>query len=279
MGRYGVEISQQGIPVDRAADYQKVLDSNWKFLDIAFEVDIDIKIGLSGVPNGFHPIEIFTHNLGYLPAFELIPSPLSKEYTAYNNVLFSGYAEALRLIRADNQKVYANILYNGNNIEMRLVGKLRVFALDILNEYTAPTIPVTTTSKSPQSRYGAKFLDLNKGKGDIDDEALYPFTLNTRGKQMSVHKHGTQRTSSGLLTITHNVGYPPTYMICKLEEKSNWGGYYPYPFKTDYVVGSMVTAYYLAKLTPTTIQFKGVQASLQGLYGYIILKDPAEIAG
>lgn len=279
MGRYGVEISQQGIPVDRAADYQKVLDSNWKFLDIAFEVDIDIKIGLSGVSNGFYPIEIFAHNLGYLPAFEFIPSPLTKELNNQNNVLTNGYRESLSLIRADNQKVYANILYSGSNIEMRLVGKLRVFALDILTEYMAPTVAITTTSKSPQSRYGAKFLDLNKGKGDIDDETLYPFTLNTRGKQMSIHKHGTQRTDAGLLTITHNVGYPPTYMICKFEEKSNWGRYYPYPFKTDYVVGSMVTAYYLAKLTPKTIQFKGVQAALQGLYGYIILKDPAEIAG
>ena len=41
MGRYGVQISQQGIDVSRAADYQKVLDSNWKFLDIAVEKDVD----------------------------------------------------------------------------------------------------------------------------------------------------------------------------------------------------------------------------------------------
>lgn len=279
MARYGVQISQQGIPVDRAADYQKVLDSNWKFLDIAFEVDIDIKISLNGPTNGYTAIPILQHGLGYIPAFEYIPSPETVEYTPEPVVNFSGYLDSLRLIKADNQNVYANILYYGTAINMRLRGKLRVFALDIMTEYLAPTIPVTTTAKTPVSRYGAKFLNLNRGKGDIEDESMLPFTLNTRGKQISVHKHGTQRTDNGLLTITHGVGYPPTYLICKLEEKDEWASVYPYPFDSQYIVGSLVSAYYLAKLTKDTIEFRGVQSTLQGLYGYIILKDPAEIAG
>ena len=104
MARYGVQISQQGVSIERAADYQKVLDSNWKFLDIAFEVDIDVKIGMGARPNGYYLVELFNHGLGYIPAFEFITSPLTTE-SKPKSTLFNGYMEAHRLVRADTQKV------------------------------------------------------------------------------------------------------------------------------------------------------------------------------
>ena len=279
-GRYGIVISQQGLDVDRAADYQKVLDSRWKFLNIAVEKTIDVTISVTSGANGFYTFPIYEHKLGFLPAFEFFVSSATKETNGQTNVLYNGYLSAHGLIRADSQKLYCTVFYSdGYPVEMRLVGKLRIFALDILTEYQAPQIPVTTTQPSPPSRYGAKFVDLNLGTTDIEDEGMYGFTLNTRGKQMSIHKHGTVRASGGLLTVVHNTGYPPSYMVCYMEERAGWTGFYKYPHIEDVVVGGLTTSYYLATPTATDITFKGIQSTIQGRFGYIILKDPVEIAG
>ena len=40
----GIMISQEGVPVERAADYQKVLDSRWRFMEVAQEIDIKVDI-------------------------------------------------------------------------------------------------------------------------------------------------------------------------------------------------------------------------------------------
>lgn len=268
MGRYGVQISQQGIDVTRAADYQKVLDSNWKFLDISLDIPIDKTITISGT--GIRLFEIASHALGYVPGFEFMPSALSI------SPVYTDYAGVHEFIKADNQKVYAEISFPGT---YRIVGRLRVFTLNIMDEYAAPSLGNNSLSPAASSRYGAKFLDLNKGMGDIDDEDMIPFTLNTRGKQMSIHKHGTQVANevNGTLNIRHDVGYPPTYLICRVIEKSTVT--YVWPYTVERVSGGLVSSFFSAKADPTNIEFRGAQSGLFGRYGYVILKDPAEIAG
>lgn len=278
MGRYGIQVSQQGIPVERAADYQMVLDSNWKFLDVAYDMSVDMLINITGPTNGFYVIPIFQHSLGYLPAFEFMVSSLTAD-GSNSKVLFSDVRQVLQNIRADSKNVFASFVYVGNPISIRLVGRLRVFALDILTEYQAPTVTPLGAAEPRGSRYGAKFLDLNKGNGDIEDETMYPFTLNTRGKQISIHKHGTKYAASSVLTLQHDVGYPPTFMLAKIEEKSAWQSIYPYPYAEDTIIGSMTSSYFTALVDPVNIEFRGVQSSIVGRFGYIILKDPAEIAG
>lgn len=269
MGRYGVQISQQGIDVSRAADYQKVLDSNWKFLDIAVEKDVEATYNNATLSPKL--IELATHGLGYVPGFEFMVSSSSR-------TPFDGSDGIYQFLRADNQKIYLSV-YNTGTYTVK--GRIRVFTVNIMDEYSAPTYGNNSAAPAASSRYGAKFLDLNKGVGDIEDEDMVPFTLNTRGKQMSIHKHGTKVADSttGTLTLRHEVGYPPTYMLCRVETKSEWPYPYTYPYSTDQVSGPLVSAYYSAKADPYDIEFKGVQSIISGRFGYVILKDPAEIAG
>ena len=107
------------------------------------------------------------------------------------------------------------------------------------------------------------------------------FTLNTRGKQLSIHKHGTTvaNPATGVLTISHNIGYAPTYMLAQIRERSTWAGAYEYPFSSDSVVEPLSSVFYSAEFNANDIEFIGVQSAISGRFGYVIIKDPAEIAG
>jgi hypothetical protein len=279
MARNGVVVSQQGIDISRAADYQKVLDSNWKFLDILEEIDVDISFNYNSGPTRMNLIPIYEHGLGYVTAFEFFPSKKSGG-SAFNG----DYTYAHKFIRGDDQKIYAEVFYSAVNPDYgagRIVGKLRVFTLNILENYTAPSVYQFSTTEQPPSRYGAKFLNLQKGVSTVDDEDLSNYTLNTKGKQTSIHKHGMAQANESL-TIVHDVGYPPSYLLCGVNEAKDYtdfqGGYPKYNSPQN--VGGLVNSYYLAKADPTTIEFRGVQSTLgDRKFGYVILKDPAEIAG
>lgn len=275
MGRHGVQISQQGIDISQASDYQKVLDSNWKFLDILDEVDIDITVAPSGIPNGFVATPIYRHNLGYLTGYEFRPSSKSSGLSLTDKELYNQY------ILGDTKNIYFTFVYTGTQ-SARLVGRLRVYNINIAEEYQAPNIPSTTSSVSPTSRYGAKFVDLNRGVSDIDDESMLPFTLNTRGKQLSIHKHGavTPATTTSLsLEVPHNVGYPPSYLIAKIKNKKDWDSVYAYPYGDEQeTISGLTQTYYLAKPSATSVIFRSPLSAFTEKHAYIILKDPAEIA-
>lgn len=69
--------------------------------------------------------------------------------------------------------------------------------------------------------------------------------------------------------IYHDVGYPPTYLLARVDELPN-GKMRVGPF-TD--ISAVVYA------NNQTIRIQGVQAVVSGLFAYVILKDPAEIVG
>lgn len=75
-------------------------------------------------------------------------------------------------------------------------------------------------------------------------------------------------------TITHNIGYPPTYLLARVnDDEPAFGlGTKTYMDPISYRPDALV------KADNTKLTFRGVQALFAGQYGYIILKDPAEIA-
>lgn len=275
--KYGIVISQAGIPIDRAADYQKVLDSDWKFLNINVEMNVDFSTPALSGANGYRKYVVFEHNLGYKPAFEFTPSTLSG---GNPDVFFNGYKDVMTSIAVDDKALYVVFLYTGGSTNpIRVKGTLRIFALDVMTEYTAPSSPAGPLQPLALAMYGAKFSDPNRGSAKITDEGVYAFSLNTQAKQISLHKHGTATAASGTLTIVHNVGYPPTYMVARVKDDSTWGAFYGNPFGAGVeTIGPMMSVAIRANTTNDDIVFRGQQSSIVGKFAYIILKDPAEVA-
>lgn len=279
MSRYGLMISQQGIDISRAADYQMVLDSNWKFFNILEELYIDFTSPTFSGANGYKALKLYDHNLGHTAAFEFIPS----QKTGGNiDVLESANAVVAKLL-SDRDSIYLVVLWTGAMLTSPLTirGRLRVFSTNILEEYEAPAVPLGPMAPAALEKYGAKFTNRANGSTRIDDESIYPFSLNTRGKQISLHKHGVaEADGTGRVTVLHNVGYPPTYMIARVKDPSFWGTFYANPFPNEkYTLGPLLSTPARAKATNTDIVFRGAQSALVGKYAYVILKDPAEIAG
>lgn len=71
-------------------------------------------------------------------------------------------------------------------------------------------------------------------------------------------------------TIDHNMGYPPTYLLAPVNDDE----------AGQECIGPIIrgVSNMLIKATTTSLQFKGIQAEVAGKYGFIILKDPVEIA-
>lgn len=279
-GRYGVIISQQGIPVDRANDYQKVLDSRWKFLDIAYERMIDITIPPSAFvgSNGNRKILLQDHNLPYIPAFEFLPSSVSG---GLDDAPFDlAPVDVAKGMRSNQTGIYLTFTYisGGADLPIRVKGMLRVYALDIMQSYKAPSQVLGVAKPQPKPRNGAKFLDQTRGGKSINDGDPYAYTMNTDFKQQAIHLSGPYVATSTTLTVQHDVGYPPTYMLCLIDIPITAGFFAP-AFTTT-TAGPLFESSARAEADAVNIVFRGVQTALAGrTFGCIILKDPAEVAG
>ena len=131
MSKSGIQISQEGIPLRRAADYQKILDDRWPFLDIAVEQEFILSKSSFPSATGFWVERVLEHNLGYLPAF------------TYRNLSYSdnlgGSSSSVEIV-ATKTAIYVRDLWISGTPMTRLdmSGFLRVFACDITKEFEAP---------------------------------------------------------------------------------------------------------------------------------------------
>jgi len=182
--RYGIQISQEGIPLNRAADYQKVLDDRWNFLDIAFDTEVRFeKTAYDTLSSHFWKLEIFRHDLGYIPGFTI------REIDTTTN----GPLEAGNLtVVATKDKVYIQGLYISGSGTPPIVGRisLRIFAVDITTEYTQPIESITPMSRTKSTKYGAKVLKPGKGNLGINNQEMSNFSLNTDSKTLAIQQTG-----------------------------------------------------------------------------------------
>lgn len=177
----GVVFTQDGVPIRGSADYQKVLDSRWRFIEQETEIDFDITLPSDpGAPSFdlayWQNATILTHGLGFFPLIEVQTDQVSE---------FPNFFEVV----ADKSKVYlrrriSDIAYSA----FRVTGKVRVYNLPITEEYTAiKEFPFG--SKSPESSVGIRFLE-ERGGTRITDESSIGFSADTRKKTLAVHKTG-----------------------------------------------------------------------------------------
>jgi hypothetical protein len=182
--------------------------------------------------------------------------------------------------------------------------------------YHANVTAIDTASNiltvSPYLRTGSVFFDLTwvqtPGRAFIyfpSDLATYPAPLSSGGiyynipvdathikladsYQAALNGNALDLTTAGSLpaslagqpvagedTITHGIGYPPTYMLAPVNEDEPTNGLGAATYIGPLLLGSPPA---IIHADSSTLRFKGVQSLFAGKYGYIILKDPAEIA-
>lgn len=277
MGRPGIQISQEGVPIDRAADYQKVLDDRWPFLDIAFDQVIPVYQDTFPTPTHYWYIELLRHNLGYIPAFmarDMDGNLLSLDISSGTDRGF---------VVATDEAIYYASLHTGFTSTAPLKGRLsvRVFACDITREFRQPHDMPAPRPRQSAPRYGARVIKPTNQNGRINDTEMSGFSLHNNAKAFAIQQTGLRRAEAPDfdVVIDHNLGYPPVYFIA------------PYNDYAEIYTGSVVGApvpegknfcFQLndvvveATTTTTEMHIFGAQAVLVGNYAFLIVKDPLE---
>ncbi len=180
-GETGISVAQEGIPIDRAADYQKVLDSRWRFVEV--ELEIPFSMVIPAQTNGGSPFNsdtlISQHSLGFLPAFEA-------PFTA------PGYSVPSRglVVYSDNRSIFMRQrVFTGVNPAYEVTGTLRVYNVPIIEEYQADKELVSPSSGTIQN-IGFRALDGSTPNLGHDSKSPVGYSIDTMKKILSIHKTG-----------------------------------------------------------------------------------------
>jgi len=268
----GIVVTQQGVDVAIAADYQKVVDTRWRFLDIQLEQEFKMSHADSGGSHWWVE-KLFDHNLGFLPAFT--ERPISLDNGGNTFITLNG---GLQIV-STTKSIYVRNLYVSGDPTTPIVLKcfIRLFNLDITTEYRAPATFAVPGAPVQEPDIGIKILT---NGGDITSTDLSKFTIDTKGKAFAVQQTGTRTAVSPdfSLTINHNLGYPPTYFLAPINRASEWTSIYADPLGVDVILPMTVPAG--ARITADTnnVIMKGAQSALHGSSAFLITKEPTELA-
>ena len=261
----GIIFTQEGIPIKQSSDYQRVLDTRWKTMEIAFEKYVDISY--ENWVTGRNNIEVFIHGFNYLPAFEFFQD---KDTLEGNTTVLAGQHVSDYIIGTVD-KIFVPIfkLAGDPSTALRVKGFLRIYRVDITGDYKAPS----TSSRSTlpiKSKYGVKIIDSDDGYKDFDSREVYKYLQNSKEKTLGIHQHGVLTAESGTVTIDHGLGYSPSFEFVSITNTFSIPGIdCIQPFNS-----------YSGRVSSSTYQlkFSGGQSALFGKYAYLVFKDPVELA-
>jgi hypothetical protein len=270
---FGITVSQQGIPVERAADSQKVLDSDWKFLDVVLEEHVEAGYSAFDTTAVYKVLSVKKHGLGHPPAFLW---QLNRVSTA----LF-GETPSFEIV-ADDENLYVGALLSTNLLNTPFFVDLDVtfFSPDFTKEFTAPVQQAVPFRKSEQSDYGLEtLLPEAIGRG-IQSTRVEDFGMTSQAKALGIQKHGIVQASGGVISITHNFGAPPFFMLAKYYPEGQRIGAFGYPFGQKPMVSGINIAEGTGRVTKDILVLGGAQYALQDTdkYAYILLKEPLSTA-
>lgn len=262
----GAEITQQGVPISQASDDQKVLDTRWVTLNIFAEPTYSNTITLN-LHNGLttNIIVVYSHNLGYPPAFDYQINSIS-------------VSDGAALITATNLYADSNNIYLIPQISifnppatLTISLNLRVYTLNITTNFQAPTVNTISSVNPTQSNYGIEFPLPADVAPQIGNLPVNEYSFSTRLKPLNILQNGTVTASNGSISISYSYPKYPLYMLAQ---------YFPngYSFNTAVVanplVGSLGFAGGQGTINSTTLTVSGVQSAFSGSYAYVLLKDP-----
>jgi len=255
--KFGVVFTQSGVPVANSSDYQKVLDSHWRFLEIEAENDIAISLPAAAATVAgryYEKTVILRHNLGFLPLFE---------------------ANSNAEIYSDENTLFIRRLISGSIASQNVTGSYRLYNLPVTQDYTAPS-EVVSGASSPKTDFGIKFVDGRVPNPPPADNGIQGFSVDTTKKILSIHKTGLFTFVAGVdQPVPHGMGYPPTYLMAPLNEDEAF-----FSLGTSSYMGPAILGKPVCYVSATNINltFRGIQSAFAGKYAIVILKDPTEIA-
>ena len=277
----GISIAYRGTDIRFASDYAKSIDSRWKFMEVAFEDVKTINLpyiapGVFGVVGFEQSFVVVEHNLGFFPFFECNVA-ITQGTPAFSQ---SGSQGMPFRVYSDKNKLYVFPSYQGDygQAAVQLTVTYRVYNINIDEEYKAPPYG-QPAANAGNSSTGVKILDGTQPI-DVTSKSVEGFSVDTTMKTLSIHSIHTQYIDNTNYTIDHDVGYPPTYLIC---EKANqpfkdYGAGFDIPHRYWTLSSGRIEPFARFEASGNFIKIRGVQSVFQGTYCFVILKDPAEIA-
>lgn len=243
---YGIKTSRIGFDVNTASDKQLAFSSSWPLLPIEAEGDETI---LTETPAAPTVQAIYTHNLGYVPVFEV-------ERVSGYPFFFQGS------FHCDDTSLW----FDGY-VESDMVIKWKIFRRPMLTNYEAPNSDTTDATQGEDSDYG--ILVSLPGK-DIKSTDKRDFCIRSDVRQLMVAKSGYTAEAASGLEVTHNLGYKPMYWVY-VQAEGDEG-----PIEGEYRLGSETDDLILTASTTTlTITLYGLSTN----FAYIIFKDTLTASG
>ena len=185
----GIRVTQPGVSVPYAADYQYVFNSDWPSLAIAFEAVISV------TANGTGQV---AHNLGFYP--------LTMAWYSINGISIGRF---YGLTSFDKTNVY--IANNQALSPVDVTVSIKCYNLDISKSvsYVLQKPPVIKTKYDPST--GIKVTKYGKSMGSND---LRDYILHSRAQSPAVLTIKTQADGivgggTNTITYTNPVGYTP----------------------------------------------------------------------
>lgn len=175
----GIVFTQSGAPVRGSADYQRVYDSRWRFIEIEIDTDFSITLPARNETDESYidKTTVIKHGLGFIPMFEC-----DFEDDFGNTPLVEIFANKDRVF-------LKRLIHISGAVERTITGRLRVYNLPILEDYSAPKgLPQGFTS--PRSQVGIKFIDDNARSVNLASKSPTGFSIDSEKKILSIHKHG-----------------------------------------------------------------------------------------
>lgn len=250
----GILITQEGVDVTEAQDSQKVLDTRWK----SWEIEREVIFTMPTLNQTSGAQEIYAHNLGFLPAFDIYDIELG-EYILGSDSTGAGLV-------SDANRIFFQSFYNDNGwSNHRCI--LRIFNLDPTQEYTAPIVQTLPSKGSTKQSIGIKSV---RDNSDMSEEELSHYSMNTKSKALQIQKTGLTTSNSGTdfqAIIRHDLGNPPTYLATYADIQRQWIS----AINPDFMP-------VLGRSDGTNIRFGGAQAALIGTIAYIIFKELGDFA-
>lgn len=206
MGSYGIKVSRAGYDVNSCSDRQLSFSSAFPSLNVIYSGT------KTGIING-QDYTFKTHNLGYYPAWVAVTRNTGTNIHSFDSPE----------IRMTTSKLWWDDSYGGANATVSWF----IFARDITESYTAPSIDTTDDTQGSYARdYGFKVSKTGKDVYTATQADLAA-SSGVSGADHPIRHQIVQKTGTSSVvhtataSISHGLGYKPMFVVYRKDTVNN----------------------------------------------------------